>query len=161
MNQTESRKLTTIQIIRIFSIGLGVCYTIAAGLFLIDGIQTLRTYCSNPELLQDIPSVLHLVLNYSILLVTLIPAAVLFFRLAKEAIPFQKKNVRMIRIIAAAFFLFLIIPTLIAACLMKEPAMMFTILTYLPNVLSILVLLMFAQILHYGTMLQQESDETL
>jgi|GEM_PF-2233500 len=94
---------------------------------------------------------------------SLLLAGLMFVRIAKDSRPFTEKNVRTVRNIGILFLLSAMIPALagnIATgfAVFGKMAQQFI----RPNeIIEGLLLLFLAYIMHYGSLLQQESDETL
>ena len=159
MVQTTTGKKSIIQKTRIGSVGIGVFYGLLAAFNLKRGIALLSDLMNTEEYVFG--SILYYIITYALLGIALLLAALMFLRVAKEGMPFQKKNVRLVRIIGILYFAIAVVPALIASCIAKEPTLLTYILSNLHSIFEGLVLLMIGQILHYGTMLQQASDETL
>ena len=93
-------------------------------------------------------------------------AALLFYRIAKNGIPFTQQNARTVCIIGILFLLRSILPP--AAGWLASDTETFRYSVRLLNygncirpIFEGLLCLLIAYIMHYGAMLQQESDETL
>lgn len=95
--------------------------------------------------------------------VCLLLAALMFLRIARDSRPFTQKNVRTVRNIGILFVLGSFCPALIGNLVtgfalfgkMRQN-------DFRPNTLIAgVILLLVAYVMHYGTALQQESDETL
>ena len=99
-------------------------------------------------------------ITYVLSAVIMAIAAVLFFRIAKEGIPFTVQNVRAVRFIGILFLLNALIPS-VAAAGMSEHYTSFLDLSNPSAFIEGLLFLFIAHIIRYGAMLQQESDETL
>jgi ABC-type amino acid transport system permease subunit len=87
-------------------------------------------------------------------------AAVLFFRIAKDGIPFTGRNVRMVRLIAVLLMMNAIVPTTLA-CLISGTMPGIGAFISPNSLIEGLLFLFIARTIRYGAMLQQESDETL
>ncbi|MBR3420414.1 MAG: DUF2975 domain-containing protein [Oscillospiraceae bacterium] len=91
--------------------------------------------------------------------------AVMFFRISKEDSPFRDRNVRTVHIIGVLFLVTAFVPApaafVISTLTGAGPSAIEALLINLPTAAIGLLMLFIGQILHYGAMLQQESDETL
>lgn len=99
-------------------------------------------------------------ISSGILTVIMILAALMFFRIFKDGIPFTAKNFRTVRIIGILFLVNAVIPSVSAAGLLGT----FRGLGGIVNPSALvegLLFLFIAHMVRYGAMLQQESDETL
>ena len=89
-----------------------------------------------------------------------------FFGLYKSCKPFTHGTVTAVRFIGILSFISSVLPTIIA-CLstgytdMKVAIMQGLSLSGLGTIVNGVLFIFIAQIIHYGTLLQQESDETL
>ena len=99
-------------------------------------------------------------IGYGINCIILISAAVVFFRISKSGRPFTRGNILLVRGIGVLFIVNAVLPMLINAAIDGNPNLLFSLLDPTGVVEGILFLFV-AQILHYGSLLQQESDETL
>lgn len=93
----------------------------------------------------------------------LLLAALMFLRLARNGRPFSQKNVRTVCAIGILFLLSTILPALIGNLatgfrLLGEMRQHFIRVS---DFVGGIILLLTAYVMHYGTALQQESDETL
>ena len=96
------------------------------------------------------------IVTYGLSAVIMLLAAMLFFRVAKDSMPFTAKNVRTVRIIGILFLLNAVIPTVVIGGMITP----FSVTNY-SSLIEGLLFLFIAHIIRYGAMLQQESDETL
>ena len=93
----------------------------------------------------------------------LLLAALMFLRIAKDSRPFTQKNVHTVRNIGILFLLGSVCPALAGNIatgfeVFGKMSQQF----FRPNdIIAGVILLFIAYIMHYGAMLQQESDETL
>ena len=101
-------------------------------------------------------SFLREIVTYGLSAVIMLLAAMLFFRVAKDSMPFTDKNVRTVRIIGILFLLNAVIPTVVIGGMITP----FSVTNY-SSLIEGLLFLFIAHIIRYGAMLQQESDETL
>ena len=102
----------------------------------------------------------RILIGYVINCIILISAAVVFFRISKSGRPFTRGNIMLVRGIGVLFIVNAVLPILINAVIDGNPNMLASLLDPTGIVEGILFLFV-AQILHYGSLLQQESDETL
>ncbi|MCR4645836.1 MAG: DUF2975 domain-containing protein [Oscillospiraceae bacterium] len=102
----------------------------------------------------------RIMIGYGINCVILLSAASVFFRISKNGRPFTRGNIMIVRGIGVLFIVNAVLPMLINAAIDGNPNMLFSLLDPTGVVEGILFLFV-AQILHYGSLLQQESDETL
>ena len=91
-------------------------------------------------------------------------AALMFLRISRNGIPFTDKNVRTVRVIAVLIIVNSFFPVIVSAAAsgtdMGNVMVLGSMLS--PTALAEGLLFLFtAYIIRYGTMLQQESDETL
>ncbi len=99
-------------------------------------------------------------ITFGINSVIMLIAAVLFFRIAKNGMPFTAGNIRLVRIIGVLFLLNAAIPSVAAAGISNGDFGYASIINPLALVEGLLFLFI-SYIIRYGAMLQQESDETL
>ena len=99
-------------------------------------------------------------ISSGIIAVIMLLAAVMFFRIAKDGMPFQAKHVRMVRIISILFLLNAVVPLAAVYCISGSLRDALAALRVTP-VMEGLLFLFVARIIRYGAMLQEESDETL
>ena len=99
---------------------------------------------------------------------TVLAAGLMFFRIAKNGIPFTKQNVRTLRIIGILFLLRSILPRLTGMLIsgydafrISYPNLSAFDITDAYPIIEGLLFLFIAYFVRYGAMLQQESDETL
>ena len=102
----------------------------------------------------------RVMIGYGINCVILLSTAAVFFRIFKSGRPFTRGNILLVRGIGVLFLVNAVLPTLINAVIDGNPNMLASLLDPTGAVEGILFLFV-AQILHYGSLLQQESDETL
>ncbi len=95
-------------------------------------------------------------------------AGIMFFRIAGNGIPFTGQTVRSLNIIGILFMLRAILPPLAGTLIsgseafhIAHPDLFSLIITGFYTVIEGLMFLFIANIIHYGSMLQLESDETL
>ena len=90
--------------------------------------------------------------------VILIIAAVIFYRIAKNARPFTNGNITAIRIIALLFLINAVLPSIIVGMLLG-----FAKISIIGSgsIFNAALCFFFGEILRYGNLLQTESDETL
>ena len=102
--------------------------------------------------------------GFSFLLATIIMilAAIMFFYISKTGIPFAKRTMTMVRLIGVFTILESFLPGLIAFCITKFHAdgILFAMISPV-SLIEGLLIFSIAYIIKYGTILQQESDETL
>ncbi len=93
----------------------------------------------------------------------LLLSALMFLRLARNGRPFSQKNVRTVCVIGILFLLSTILPTLIGnlATGFRLFGEMHQQFIRVNDLVGGIILLLTAYVMHYGTALQQESDETL
>ena len=99
-------------------------------------------------------------LNNLIGAVIMAVAALLFARIAKDGMPFTQKNFRSVRTIGILFLVNAVIPSVSAAGIIgtfKGVGGLVNPSAFMEGLLFLFI----AHIIRYGTMLQQESDETL
>ena len=142
------------------SLGIAVICCIAALLTL--GISALRLYnaaLNETDLIQRY-TICRVMISGVLGAAIMAAAAVMFFRIAKDGIPFTAKNVRTVRIIGILFLVNAVIPSVTAAGFIGTANGVGGIVN--PSALAEGLLFLFiAHIIRYGAMLQQESDETL
>ena len=102
----------------------------------------------------------RMMIGYGINSVILLGTAAVFFRISKSGRPFTRGNIMLVRGIGGLFLVNAVLPMVINAVVDANPNMLFSLLDPTGIVEGILFLFI-AQILHYGSLLQQESDETL
>lgn len=172
MQQETITKPAAIRSLRIWSIIVCCFY----GLSTLHSLNYTFSWFSSLDLLQpehepipplscvtNIPTI-----TYGLMAIPMFLLALLFLQLARNGQPFRQINVKRVRILAVIFFAVAVIPSLGFALYMliagDEPLI---ILVYgigcidTTQIVKGLLMLFIAQILHYGTMLQLESDETL
>jgi len=100
-------------------------------------------------------------ISYGISAVIMVMAAIMFFRISKDGVPFNDKNVKTVRNIGILILINAILPTTTAAAISgAEMTVMGSLLN--PTAFAEGLLFIFtSRIIRYGAMLQQESDETL
>lgn len=98
--------------------------------------------------------------GYGINSVILLGTAAVFLRISKNGRPFTRGNILLVRGIGVLFLVNAVLPMLINALVDANPNMLLSLLDPTGIVEGVLFLFV-AQILHYGALLQQESDETL
>ena len=93
----------------------------------------------------------------------LLLAVLMFIRIAKDGRPFTKKNVRTVRNVGIVFLLSAFCPALVGNIVTGFEVFGKMAHRFIRpnNIISGVLLLFLAYIMHYGAMLQQESDETL
>ena len=102
---------------------------------------------------------LQSLISYCISTVIMAIAALMFFRIAQNGIPFTAKNARFVRIIGAVFLLDAAVMT--GAAFVLCGTVMPCIVDASRTLVVGLLFLFIAHTIRYGAMLQQESDETL
>ena len=91
---------------------------------------------------------------------TMLCASALFYRIRKSGKPFSRGNIIIVRTMGGLTILSGFVPALLYAAVLKDPKMLVGVFDA-GAIVSGLLILFIAQIMHYGSMLQQESDETL
>lgn len=174
MTQSATDKTTIIRKLRRFSIVISIFYLFLAVLHLLSGAELLSG--SNFPADEGARSwITGMIISYALLMIISVLAALLFFRISKEGKPFRENHVKMVRIIGVMCFILGAAPVLTGflhavpsvtasagaapsgASLMMETMMQIDLTPILEGFLMLFI----AQILHYGSMLQLESDETL
>jgi hypothetical protein len=122
-----------------------------------------RTYVGNIKIAVDMLTKISLCrrsVSSFILAAVMLLAALMFFRIAKDGMPFSMKNAKTVRIISYLFLLNVIAPSaaVYAICRSGPDTVAASNLSAL---MEGLLFLFIAHIIRYGAMLQQESDETL
>ena len=162
MKEQAMSKNTAIEKLKSGSPGIGVlCLIVSAvnlmiilansvrsGLFTMQGF-TIERYSAIRQLISS-----------GFLTVIMLLAALMFFRIAKDGMPFTAKNSRTVRTIGILFLVNAVIPSVSAAGIIGT----FKGVGGLVNPSALiegLLFLFIAHIIRYGAMLQQESDETL
>lgn len=142
------------------SLGIAVICCIAALLTLvISALRLFNTALNETDLIQRY-TVCRGFVSDILTAAIMTAAAVMFFRIAKDGIPFTAKNVRTVRIIGILFLVNAVIPSVTAAGFIGTANGVGGIVN--PSALAEGLLFLFiAHIIRYGAMLQQESDETL
>lgn len=138
----------------------GICF-ITIPVFLVKAVLTVLetgTLKNRYDLVYD-TSFYYLMycrkaLTFVILAAIMLIAALCFRRIAKDGTPFTKQSVRALRIIAILLLVNAVIPSV------TDIAGISSIVNP-PFLVAGLLFLFIAQIIRYGAMLQQESDETL
>ena len=87
-------------------------------------------------------------------------SARIFFRIAKDGLPFTQRNARAVHIIALILLADAVIPAVAAGCITGTFLGTGGIVSPYALITGLLFLFI-AHIIRYGAMLQQESDETL
>ena len=164
MTKSEKNKTAIIARLKTFSIGVCVLCAVSA-LFNLKDCFRLLSYILHEEpgmILTDIPRECA---EYLLLSAIMVLGALLFFRISREDSPFRHRNVRIVRIIGVLFLIIAFVPApvvfLFSMLHGRSTTAIDAILFNLPTAAEGLLMLFIGQILHYGTMLQQESDETL
>ena len=166
MTKTAENKTFIIAKLKIFSIAVGVLCAVSALCHLTGGIRALSYILgADPREIFDLTNMCQQTAEYLLLTVIMALGAVMFFRISGETSPFRHRYVRTIRIIGVLFLVTAFVPApaafLIGWLTGGEPAAYEALLVSFPTAAEGLLMLFIAQIIRYGAMLQQESDETL
>lgn len=174
MAQSATDQTTIIRKLRRFSIVISIFYLFLAVLHLLSGAELLSG--SNFPADEGARSwITGKIISYTLLMIISVLAALLFFRISKEGKPFRENHVKMVRIIGVMCFILAAAPVLtgflqavpsvtVSAGAAPSGASLITDVMMQVDLTPILegfLMLFIAQILHYGSMLQLESDETL
>ena len=103
-------------------------------------------------------------ITYAVCALIMLIAAVMFFRIAKTGKPFTRTMTKLTRLIGILFVANAIVPGLIGCALSNyhiDGADGFLVLLNPTSLIEGLLFLFIAYVIHYGALLQQESDETL
>ena len=162
MKEQAMSKNTAIEKLKSGSVGIGVlCIIVALFNLMIILANSVRggLFTSNVFTVERYAAIRQLI-SSGILTVIMILAALMFFRIFKDGIPFTAKNFRTVRIIGILFLVNAVIPSVSAAGLLGTFSGIGGIVN--PSALvEGLLFLFIAHMVRYGAMLQQESDETL
>ena len=175
MAQSATDQTTTIiRKLRCFSIVISIFYLLLAALHLLSGAELLISG-GFPSDAGGRSRIIGKIISYALLMIISVLAALLFFRISKEGKPFRENHVKMVRIIGVMCFILAAAPVLtgflqavpsvtVSAGAAPSGASLITDVMMQVDLTPILegfLMLFIAQILHYGSMLQLESDETL
>lgn len=107
-------------------------------------------------------SMLRNVSGSAISVIIMLCAAAVFWRISRSGAPFERVNVRLVRIIGVLLVADAVLPTLAMLLVNSGMGSAFLMAPLVsPAMLEGVLFLFIAQIMHYGALLQQESDETL
>ena len=91
----------------------------------------------------------------------LLCASAVFFRISKSGMPFEGKNIFIVRVIGILCILNAFVPTVMAQGISGADLHLLLGVLWSSAAIEGILFLFIAQIMHYGALLQQESDETL
>lgn len=165
MKQSATDKNTIIRRLRTGSIGICVFYFLLTIFYAERGIGMLPNLKPEAELEIYRYEAISQTVTYFLMAAAMLLAAILFLQIARKGMPFQDQHVRTVCIIGVLFLIIAVIPAPAALLLAKlngvDTALFLSPMISISALLEGFLMLFIAQILHYGTMLQLESDETL
>ena len=91
---------------------------------------------------------------------TMLCTSAVFFRIHKSGKPFSRGNIIIVRVMGVVTIANSFVPAGLYAALMHDPKVFVGAFSG-ASIVSGLLILFIAQIMYYGSLLQQESDETL
>ena len=100
-------------------------------------------------------------ITFAMLAVTMLIAAVMFFRISQTGKPFTGKLTKLTRLVGILLIANAIVPGLIAFVITGFRTDTYPLMLNPSSLIEGLLFLFIAYVIHYGALLQQESDETL
>ena len=160
MEQQTVSKIETIRKMKTGSGVIGAVCMVSVVIYIVAAIMmfiTMKEIHGGPESRQ---AFIKNIFSYGMDSCVMFLASAVFFRIARNGCPFIPSNILIVRVIGAILILNGVISAAIPAVMLETPKLLVSMINP-SGIASGLLVIFISYIMHYASLLQVESDETL